>query len=435
LKTFNPNRNLQNYKKPEFKTMKKIIILTTIILYSINVSAQFNTYEYSRKLDKIAKEDFYSIPLLPEVIARTVSGFNDIRIYDAGKDTVEVPYLTERLGDRTEEKPINFELINDVTNLKCCSYVTLKMNDQKVINMISLDIAESNFDKILTLEGSNDNKQWFTIREHLRITGFDNSSLQFRSTSISFPSAEYEYFRIKFDDDGSPRIKVTGAAAFENKVTKGFYDEIAIKNKKQSENKKEKISELTVELEKNFMLSYITLSSNDKNDFYRNINIYRSAGTYHTPKGDIESWQMLNSGVIISGEENTFTLGNDHATKLKIEIINYDNQPITISDLKLFSEKMALITKLPASDNLFLVYGKKGDNAPIYDLVHFKEKIPANLTPVNVGKEEKISEAPLKAATSPLIENKMWLWSVMGIVILLIGYFALSMVRKENKEG
>jgi hypothetical protein len=413
----------------------RTLFITIALLFSCSLFAQLRTYDYNRKLDKVSKEDFYSIPLSPEITARSKSGLNDLRIYNIREnDTIEVPYLTEWMGDKTEETPINFELINDVTNLKCCSFVTLKMSKHKVINTINLDVIESNFDKILSIEGSNDNKEWFLIKDHLRITGFDNANLNFRSTSITFPSAEYNYFRIKFDDDASKRITINNASAFETKITKGRYDELVVKGQKQAENKKEKISELTIDLPNTNMLSYIVLGSSDKSDFYRNINIYSSTGTYHTPKGDMEAWQMVSSDVIVSGQDNTFSLGNVQTNKLKIEVINYDNQPLKLNKAKIYAEKLALTSKLPASDQLFLAYGKKEDRAPVYDLVHFKDKIPASLNIVNPGKEELKTTLTLAASAEPLIKSKMWLWLAMAVIILLIGYFALSMLRKEKGE-
>jgi hypothetical protein len=414
--------------------MRKIFLAISLLL-AFNVSAQLTTYTYNRKLGKVIKESFYSIPLSPEITARSKSGLNDMRIYNiSGTDTLEIPYLTEWMGDKTEDLPITFELINDVTNLKCCSYVTLKMNERKVINTINLDVVESNFDKILTIEGSNDNKEWFMIKDHLRIVGFDNDVVDFRSTSISFPSAEYNYFRIKFDDDGSPKITVNNASAFESRITKGHYDQLAVKGQIQTENKKEKTSDLIIDLQDNNMLSYVILKSGSQDDFYRNINIYSSTGIYHTPKGDVEGWRMVNSGVIISSVDNYFPLGNIQTNRLKVEVINYDNQPITLNEVKVYSEKIALVTKLPVSDQLYLAYGKENDIAPVYDLVHFKDKIPAALDVLSLGKEELKIKTTLNASSEPLVKNKMWLWLVMGVVILLIGYFAFSMIRKEKGE-
>jgi hypothetical protein len=408
--------------------MKNILIA---LLFTGNAFAQL-TYEYGRKLEKINQENFYSIPLPPEITAHCKSGLNDIRLYTFNEnDTTEIPYILEKHGDKTEELPISFELINDVTNLKCCSFVTLKMNEKKIINKITLDVLENNFDKILKIEGSNDNKEWFLIKDHLRITGFVNAENDFRSTSINFPSSEFTYFRVAFDDDASNRVTITKAYAFENRILKGNYNNLPVKDKKQSDNKKEKTSEFIIELADNYFIDHIVLKSKTGNDFYRNINIFSSAGTFHTPKGDEEAWQMVSSGIITSNEENVFSLNDIQSKKLKLEVINYDNEPISLEEISVFSEKITLTSRLPLTQ-VYLFYGKENTEAPVYDLVHFKNKIPLTISFVALGNEEIRTIASMNNPTEPMIKNKLWLWLMMGVIILLIGYFALNMLKKDK---
>lgn len=404
------------------------------LLLTAGTFAQLNSYRYKRKLEPVIKEGYYSIPLLPEITANCQNDLSDLRIYNiSGSDTTEAPYLLNMLGDRIGETAIPFELINDVTHLKCCSFVTLKMNRQTVINRINLDIAERNFDKIVVIEGSNDNRQWFTIKKHVRISGFSNGESTFRSGIISFPAAEYRYFRIKFDDDGSARVTVTAAYAFEYKITKGNYDELYIKSRQQTEDKKNKVSEVIVDLAHNYHISRLSLQSDNNTDFYRRIDIFRSGGIYHTPKGDEELWQQVGSGMISSADDNLFAFDDLQTRRLKIKISNYDDRPLTFDHVKVYSEKIALTAQLPAGEELYLAYGKENADAPVYDLLHFKNKIPENLTSLKYGKEETKPAAAAPEAGAA-ITGKTWLWIAMGAVILLIGYFAFSMLKKETEK-
>ena len=138
---------------------------------------------------------------------------------------------------------------------------------------------------------------------------------------------------------------------------------------------------------------------------------------------------MINSSVLSSEENDPIGCNNESAKRIKIEIINYDDEPIEISDIKAFSEQCRLVANLPQYDNTYLVYGKKEDHAPTYDLAHFKEKIPVALTEAAYGQAE-VQQKEL--AQKPAPENKKWIWIAMGAVIILIGFFALSMVKKEQ---
>src|SRR5438045_3347249 len=100
----------------------KKLIIAAAILHSA-AFAQFSSYSYKRALNKTGKEDYYAIPLNPELTARCKSDLSDIRIYNIDGDTTEVPYLSDMMGTRIKEVEVPFQLINDTYNEKCCSYV------------------------------------------------------------------------------------------------------------------------------------------------------------------------------------------------------------------------------------------------------------------------------------------------------------------------
>lgn len=411
--------------------MRSKTLFSLFIFITANTFAQVDSYSYKRKLNTIEKEGYYSIPLQPEVSAHCNNSLNDIRLYNVKEnDTSEVPYLIEWMGTKNQQTTIPFELINNTYNEKCCSYVTLKFDKKQTINQIYLEVEEPNFDKRVLVEGSNDNKKWFTVREHMRIVRFQDQEI-FTYTILNFQNTEYTYFRLKFDDESSPRITITNAYAYENISSPGNYNELKINDWQQTNNKKEKTSEIIVNLPYSYLIDHITINSRSKSDFYRNINVYGSNGTYHTKKGDIENWYIINTSVFSSEENNPIDCNGAATKKLKIEIVNYDDEPIEISDIKAYGEQCRLVANLPASDNVYLTYGKENDNAPTYDLAHFKEKIPAALSEIKYGNEEAKQRG--FSEISPVVQNKKWLWIAMAGVIVLIGFFALSMVKKEQK--
>lgn len=415
--------------------MKSTNCLLFLILFTLIPAflfSQADRYSFKRKLNSVENPGFYSISVLPEIIAQCKSNLNDIRIYNfTGKDTAEIPYVLEWQGATYREKAISFDRINDTYNEKCCSYLTLKINKKQIINRIKLDIADANFDKWVMIEGSSDNKNWFTIKEHLRIVRFQNRNEHFEYTTLDFQNTEYTYYRLKFDDDGSKPIAVITAYAYEIDETPGNYHELKILNSKQTENKNEKSSELIVEFPFNYRIDHITIKSNTKKDFYRNINLYRSGGIVHTAGGDKEYWYIINKAIFSSIGKNAISCNNERIQKLKIQISNYNDEPVEINEVKAFAEKCHLVADLPVSGNIHLTYGKANDNSPTYDLIHFKEKIPDALLTINYGAEEVL---PLPSvAKGALVENKNWLWLSMSAIVLLIGFFSFRMLKKENE--
>ena len=187
--------------------MKKLKILHfSFLLIAASCLGQPGSYSYKRKLEPVTAKGFFAIPLSPEILAQMRSVNSDIRIYNiTEKDTTEIPYEMRYYATSTDEQEINYDRINDSYNQKCCSYVTLKLNSREVVNRIQLDVEENNFDKRVMVEGSNDNKQWFTIAEHLRIVRFRNETENYTYSQLEIPNSEYSYIRLKFDDDSSPK--------------------------------------------------------------------------------------------------------------------------------------------------------------------------------------------------------------------------------------
>ena len=89
-----------------------------------------------------------------------------------------------------------------------------------------------------------------------------------------------------------------------------------------------------------------------------------------------------------------------------------------------------LIARFTDQATYFLTYGNHKAARPNYDIERFLDNIPETLTVLDLGDELKIEkeEVPL---TDPLFKNKTWLWSIMTVVIILLGWVSVRMMRRE----
>lgn len=425
---------------PVPQRLRHAALAALMLLISGNaVFAQLASFEYQRKVNT-SSPGWYAIPLSQDIQAQSKASMTDFRIYKVtATDTIEVPYLLESLGDRIQEQDIPFVLINDTYNEACCSYITLKFPRKQVINEITLDVAESNFDKWVKVQGSMDNQQWYTIRERIRIAGFYNGEADFLYTKLRFRPSEFTYFRVVLDDEASKRISVTGAHASIVQTDEGSYEELKVQDIEVKDKKKEKITEVHVQLANSYFVDHITLTPAVTEDFYRNINVYYLSGVTKTEAGPVEHWSLASAGLFTSiGDEaarqdstrsTTLATYGYKTNKLKLEIMNRDNQPVEIASIKAFGEAKRLVSKLPEGD-LRLAYGKVRAIAPEYDLVHFRQTIPHDLAAATLGGE--VRTTPAGEATKALIEDKVWLWVAMGAILLLIIVFSVSMLKKSS---
>jgi hypothetical protein len=80
--------------------------------------------------------------------------------------------------------------------------------------------------------------------------------------------------------------------------------------------------------------------------------------------------------------------------------------------------------------NYFLVYGNDRATVPRYDIQQFAAKIPDNPPLITLGNERQHSTTTLTERL-PLFQNKIWLWSIMALIVGILGWFTLSMMRKK----
>ena len=129
-------------------------------------------------------------------------------------------------------------------------------------------------------------------------------------------------------------------------------------------------------------------------------------------------------------EENSFQLPGTMAQKLRIIVSDNDNKPLKFSNINLKGYIHSLTTRFTEPATYFLVYGKTNDKAPNYDIAKTSISIPENISSLQFGDTTYIPK-PIIETTQPLFENQWWLWCILGVIILLLGYFTIGMMKKE----
>lgn len=408
--------------KQPFKT---IFIFLLISSFSFG---QIGEYNYKRTLKGISQQ-WHKIVVPNELFEKTSQELSDLRIYGIteSNDTIEAPYLLQLTTGKSFHKQIGFKTINTSHNDKGY-YITFEIPSKQPINEIKLDFAQNNFDWRISLEGSNDENEWFTILEDYRIMSIKNELTEFKFTKLVFPNSKYAFFRLRINSEEYPQL--TTASISQHEFTQGQYRSYPIKSFNTKENKKSKQTEIDIQLQLPVSVDHIKIDVSDTLDYYRPITIKYLADSVKTEKGWKYNYRKLTSGTLNSLEKNMFNFNGTTIQKLQILIDNYDNQPLSINTVEVkgyIHELYARFNNKQAS--YYLVYGNKRAKAPNYDITRFSENVPEVLTSLDLG-DEIIIEKERAPNTAPLFKNKAWLWTIMAVIILLLGWFSLKMIRK-----
>jgi len=404
----------------------KINLFTLLFLCATIANAQTNTYKFKRSITGV-NSVWHKMALPDDLYKKANAGFEDLRIFGIkGKDTIEVPYLLKQLADKVTTNDIAFKQINQSAKPNGY-YYTFQSPGINLINQINLAFKQENFDWKVTLEGSNDNKEWFSIFTDYRILSIKNNDTDYQFTKLNFPDSKYQYFRIAVKSPIQPEL--LEAKISKTDTIKGTYQGVKYQSfdLKNDVSKKETVIDIT--LANPVPLSYLRLNAQSDFDFYRSIKIEYATDSFKTDKGIQYNYANLYEGTISSLEEQAFNFANTITSRLKITIQNNDNKPLRLSGLQLKGNIYEIIARFDEpEDEYALYYGNEKATGPVYEIEKFESKIPNNLTGVNIGTEQQNPAYSVKIE-KPLFENKVWLWVLMAVIIALLGWFSFKMLR------
>ncbi len=202
----------------------KIPLLCLFLLLSSLSFGQYNNYRYNRKISGI-KDQWHQIELPDDIFSKVSPDLSDIRILGITNknDSIEVPFILQETRENQSEKNIPFTLINQAKNENGFFY-TFQIPTESTINQINLDFKKQNFDWKITLEGSQDQKEWFSILQDYRILSIKNDLTEFDFTSLIFPDARFRYYRLLIKTNTNPEL-ISSQVALKETLT-GLYQKV-----------------------------------------------------------------------------------------------------------------------------------------------------------------------------------------------------------------
>jgi hypothetical protein len=408
----------------------KIKLTLLLLLLCILAIAQVNQYKFRRELHGI-KNQWHKIILPNEIFSKVSADLPDLRIYGITKnnDTIEAPYILQVATEKADEKEVACKLINQSKNDKGY-YYTFKLPAEIDASQINLHFKQQNFDWRVSVEGSQDQLDWFSIVENYRILSIKNELTSFTFNRVVFPRSTYRYLRLHVSSKQKPELETASISLDE--TIDGNFRKYSIQPLKTDEDKKNKQTIIDINLETLVPVSYLKFYVKEKFDYYRPVKILYPADSIKTLQGWNYYYKTLSSGTLNSIEENKFGSNSTIVKQIRVVIENQDNAPLHIDSVEVKGYVHELVARFTEPATYYLTYGNKSAEKPQYDIERFKDKIPATLLELQLGDEQLFNKAPQEKIV-PLFLNKKWLWSVMAIIIVLLGWFSLKMIREKSQ--
>lgn len=404
--------------------------ITFIILLACTPSyGQMEQYQFKRLVTGVTNQ-WHTVPLPDSIFGKVSNNLSDIRIYGlAGdKDTIEVPYLLRINSEKITSTAINFNIVNTSHNHNGY-YYTFEVATEAVIDQIKLDFEERNFDWKIELQGSQQQEEWFTLVNDYRILSVKNEWTDYQFTTIALPSSKYRFFRLLIKSDKNPNL-ITAQISM-NEIVEGKFINYPVKAKNIQGNKSERTTEITLDLAKAVPISYISLGVQEEYDYYRPITISHITDSIKTERGWKYNYNNLLSGTLSSLEESSMDFPSTIVQKMKITVYNGDNQPLNFGNIEVKGFLHELVARFTAEATYYLTYGNNHVAMPNYDIAQFSKNIPEILTPLKVGREQELKKLQL-LEKKPIFKNKAWLWGIIVLIVIVLGWFSLTMIKKKD---
>jgi hypothetical protein len=408
--------------------MKQLIKFLTIV-FALAFTASFGQieqYNYKREITGIT-EQWHTINLPDSMFGKLSQSHTDIRVFGITRDndTIEAPYILKLSAGKTDVKRINFKQLNSSQN-RDGFYFTFEIPNNETINQIELDFDQQNFDWKIELQGSQNQNDWFTVLKDYRILSISNELTNYQFTKLTFPDSKYRYFRIIVKSVEKPILKK--ASIIQQEIIPGTYKSYPVKIQNTISTNKNKETEIEFELPLKVPVSVLKINVSDSVDYYRPFEIKYLVDSTKTELGWRLNYVNLTSGILNSLEDNSFKFSVITAQKFKIVIKNNDNLPLKIASIEIQGYVHQLVVRFTEPAFYFLTYGSWVASSPRYDIEHFKDKIPDDLPAVELGTEQVI-EKEEKLPVEPLFKNKVWLWAIIILITVVLGWYSIKMMR------
>lgn len=405
------------------KASKIFLLIIGILACFHPALSQKNSFSFMRPIEGVKTQEWYSIPLPDDIFRHLSPGFNDLRIYSiTGNDTIEAPYLLKIGADEVTKQVLNLPVINKSRKGNELLF-TFELGDTQLVNQLDLQLTEKNYDALVNIEGSHDQKEWFGITSGERIVSIQNDFVQYTYSSVSFPSSKYRFIKIGITSDSLLTFEHASLTYLQTKT--GTFKPVSFT---QTIHQKDGYTVMHLELKDYVPVSRLSLKATHAIDFYRAISIEALSDSIKTPKGWQKNYRDLYHGHLTSFQPNTFDFTYFTSSELVLTIHNGDNTPVNINHIEVLSPAVEIITHIKPGQNM-LFYGNPSLQKPSYDLIYFKEKIPAVPAVASLGKPVPIVSA--KAQEQPLFISRWWLWIMLLLLISVLGYFTLKMLNRH----
>ncbi len=380
-------------------------------------------FAWRAPVDAISHTGFYKIPLSPGLLGRCIldGGIpKDLRIISTGEGK-PVPYVFQ--ADQAVSSAGNFEalpLIASSIDNKNRLSVAVENKDTQLLSHLVLVIRNTEVCQSITLSGSDDNRQWFVIREHILLNcHFKSVNGQFLQ-DIDMTPVKYRFFKVTTEGENQLPVNIRKIGTWKSKPAPmpGFISlpEPTLRQRDSSDN----ISRVGVYFPTKVLIDQLKIGVSGTRFYKREFMIKVHTGG---------SWHMHGPMLLQTGQALAYPVG-EVADSLSIDIINGDNPPLQVSTVSGETANRFLVAYLDSGVQYQLYLGNTRAATPEYDLNFFLDSIGTGIRTATPGRLTAVKDAADARGQGTRKENRWLVWLALGAALLALLFFTFKMTKQ-----
>lgn len=377
----------------------------------------------------IEEDGLHKILMDSKVRSASQDNLDYFRILDKNKN--EVPYVVFDNSNRNTLLFKKLEILNKFSIKDSISSFVIENYNTKFNGELGIVISNSKISKSFNVSGSNDQNDWFGLISNQSLLDLNNENGTSVEKVISFPSNNYKFLKIEFNDKNSLPINVLSIGFYKGEKKAIETSTLIDFNYKISENRKDKKTTISFSSDNFQKVDGISFEISTKL-FSRNARIFVNRS--RKIKKRTENYQEeISSFVLNSNTSNAFQLNGFFEKEFTIEIENQDNQPLVFSKIELLQNSVYVISDLKSNEKYEVVIDSTFSK-PQYDLASFIKETKIDYPIAIIADFSKIETRKSNASEKSFWQTKAFMWICILFGIAIIGYFAMGLLKDMKKE-
>ncbi|MFB9841742.1 hypothetical protein [Mucilaginibacter ginsenosidivorans] len=395
-------------------------ILSGCLLPWFAFAQSVHQFKYRADIANIDSSGVYKIELQPDFIAKSVKGeLYDIRIDDETGKFVAYSIITNPL-DKVKPVFVDFPEVKPNTASDSATIYIAENKGKTRISELWLQLKNTAVSRLANLSGSDDLQHWFAIREDIRLQdGGESENTEFDQV-LNFPASDYRYFRVTIRNKNKDMVKVIRSGIYvsdEAGLNKMMLSPLpAVRLSSRGESKQ---TSYFVELGDSYLVNQLHLDVSSPKYYNRRISIYDVGNNINQALIDTRISSSGSNYFIISAKTN----------KLRVDIVNGDDNPLIIKDIRAYQQKQFAVSYLEKRHHYALLAGDSTANEVSYDL-SFMHSEP--LSQFSLISHSAVYENPAFGARHFAVKRDytLLIWVSIAVVLLILGLLTWRMVKE-----